>query len=143
MLKLDRILGKASDSAMAERLHALDHAGRIEYVVLTGEDTRRHRLHVSTDRGTECAIMLPRSEHLENGAVLHLMAVPAPVHHHIGNTGLGDQPGHLRIGQAAADVIDQACARLERGLRHLGPHGVHTDRDAGRGERADDRSHPP
>jgi len=72
MLKLDRILGQASEPAMAERLHALDHAGRIEYVVLAGEDTRRHRLHVSTDRGTECAIMLPRSEHLENGTVLHL-----------------------------------------------------------------------
>jgi len=74
MLKLDRILGQATDAAMAARLHDLGHAGKVEYVVLSGEDTRRHRLHVTTDRGTECAIMLPRSEHLENGAVLHLGA---------------------------------------------------------------------
>ena len=72
MLRLDSILGLATDAATAHRLHALEHAGKVEYVVLAGEDTARRRLHVTTDRGTECAIMLPRSERLTNGAVLLL-----------------------------------------------------------------------
>ena len=72
MLKLDRILGLATDGPIAGRLHDLDHAGKVEYIALSGEDTRRHRLHVTTDRGTECAIILPRSVQLENGAVLRL-----------------------------------------------------------------------
>lgn len=72
MLRLENILGLATDPAIAGRLHDLDHAGKIEHVILAGEDTARRRLHVTTDRGTECAIMLPRSERLANGAVLLL-----------------------------------------------------------------------
>lgn len=72
MLRLESILGLATDPAIADRLHDLDHTGRIEHVILAGEDTARRRLHVTTDGGTECAIMLPRSERLANGAVLLL-----------------------------------------------------------------------
>lgn len=64
---------------MAARLHDLEHAGRVEYLILAGEDIRRHRLHAITDRGTECAIVLPRSDHLTNGAVLYLEAERAIV----------------------------------------------------------------
>ena len=72
MLRLDRILGHANDAAIAGRLHDLDHAGRIEYIELAGDDVQRHRLQARTDRGTECAIMVPRAERLANGAVLLL-----------------------------------------------------------------------
>ena len=72
MLRLDSILGHATDAALAERLHHLEHDGKVEYILLAGEDTARRRLHVATDRGTDCAIMLPRSERLSNGAVLLL-----------------------------------------------------------------------
>lgn len=72
MLRLDGILGHATDAAVAERLHRLEHDGKVEYIVLAGEDTARRRLHVATDRGTECAIMLARVERLSNGAVLLL-----------------------------------------------------------------------
>jgi urease accessory protein len=72
MLRLDGILGHATDAALAERLHHLEHDGKVEYILLAGEDTARRRLHVATDRGTDCAIMLPRAERLSNGAVLLL-----------------------------------------------------------------------
>jgi urease accessory protein len=70
MLRLDRILGHETDGALAERLHELEHRGRVEIVTLEGDDILRHRLRVSTSQGTECAIMLSREQRLSNGAVL-------------------------------------------------------------------------
>ena len=72
MLQLDRIIGDANDRELADRLHALEHLGRVEYILLGGDDIHRHRLHARTDRGTECAITLPRSQRLANGAILLL-----------------------------------------------------------------------
>ncbi len=72
MLRLDSIVGTATDAPLAERLHHLEHDGKVEYIVLAGEDTARRRLHVTTDRGTECAIVLARTDRLANGAVLLL-----------------------------------------------------------------------
>jgi urease accessory protein len=72
MLRLDTIVGTAADADLSARLHHLEHDGKVEYIVLAGEDTARRRLHVTTDRGTECAIMLARTDRLANGAVLLL-----------------------------------------------------------------------
>ena len=72
MLKMTQVLGTASEPHLAERLHALSHRGAVEYVTLRREDTSRRRLHDFTDRGTEGAIILDRSERLANGAVLLL-----------------------------------------------------------------------
>ena len=72
MLKLESIVGAATDPSIAERLHHLDHHGRVEYLSLSSEDTQRHRMRASTDSGTECAIVLDRAQHLYNGAVLML-----------------------------------------------------------------------
>jgi urease accessory protein len=72
MLRLEHIIGLASEPEFAELLHRLDHEGVVEYLTLTQADTQRHRLRVLTDRGTECAIALPRTAHLSNGAVLLL-----------------------------------------------------------------------
>jgi urease accessory protein len=72
MLRLESIVGLSTDAALAERLHHLEHDGKVEYIHLAGEDTARRRLHVATDRGTDCAILLPRSDRLANGAVLLL-----------------------------------------------------------------------
>ena len=40
--------------------------------MLGPDDTQRHRLRVTTDAGTDCAIALARSDSLCNGAVLLL-----------------------------------------------------------------------
>lgn len=72
MIKIDHIAGTATQPDIAEALHQLEHHGRVEYVTLSPADTQRHRLRVLTDRGTECAISVPRTQRLENGAVLLL-----------------------------------------------------------------------
>lgn len=74
MLRLDKIVGKMSEEQVARTIHALDHVGRVERIWLSAEDTRRHRLHITTDRGRECAIRLPRAAHLSDGDVLLLSA---------------------------------------------------------------------
>lgn len=70
MLRVNGIVGFASDSGLAQRLHGLGHRGAIEYLLLDRDDTLRHRLRAVTDKGTECAISLARSERLGDGAVL-------------------------------------------------------------------------
>ena len=72
MLKLENIVGAATEPSIADRLHDLGHHGRVEYLTLSQEDTHRHRLRAATDAGTECAVILDRTEHLYNGAVLML-----------------------------------------------------------------------
>ena len=72
MLKLESIIGSATEPAIAERLHDLGHHGKVEYLLLSSEDTQRHRMRASTDAGTECAVVLDRAQHLFNGAVLLL-----------------------------------------------------------------------
>ena len=72
MLLLERIVGLATEPSIADVLHRLEHDGKVEYLTLTEADTQRHRLRALTDRGTECAIALPRTQHLSNGAVLLL-----------------------------------------------------------------------
>ncbi|WVM91486.1 urease accessory protein UreE [Halopseudomonas pachastrellae] len=79
MLILDQILGRASDPRIADRLHDLSHAGRVETLTLSGADIQRHRLRLHSDQGTDCAIRLERHQHLSNGAVLMLDAERAIV----------------------------------------------------------------
>lgn len=79
MLKLEGIVGAETEGRIAQRLHALAHDGRVEYLLLSEEETRRHRLRTETDRGTECAVVLGRTERLYDGAVLLLDSVRAVV----------------------------------------------------------------
>jgi urease accessory protein len=72
MLRLNRVLGQASDPALFDRLHELQHHGRVERILIGSEDAARHRLRVLTDAGTECAIALPRDQRLANGSILFL-----------------------------------------------------------------------
>jgi urease accessory protein len=72
MLRLGQIVGSATDPLISARLHDLEHRGRVERILLGPDDARRHRLYTKTDSGTDCAISLPRSARLSNGAVLLL-----------------------------------------------------------------------
>lgn len=72
MLTLTEIIGSVSDQALAHQLHHLEHDGAIEHLILSKQDTQRHRLRATTDRGTEVAIAIPRGESLANGAILLL-----------------------------------------------------------------------
>ena len=67
-----RVLGTLSQEDMAERIHALSHAGAVEVLTLSREDTLRRRLRGVTDRGTEVMVALDRGDKLTDGAVLSL-----------------------------------------------------------------------
>ena len=73
------IVGRASDAAISEKLHALSHKQAVEYVLITVEETLRRRLRVRSDQGTECLVALPRDQKLFDGAVLLLEAERAIV----------------------------------------------------------------
>ncbi len=72
MRTLTNIIGYSTDHDISGQLHALSYDDRVEYLLLNREDTHRHRLRVTTDKGTDCAIALDRETNLEDGSVLSL-----------------------------------------------------------------------
>ncbi|MFN3003096.1 urease accessory protein UreE [Mycolicibacterium wolinskyi] len=76
---LDGIVGWATDDAVAGRLHELRHHQAVEYVHLDAHDLDRRRLRVTSDAGTDYAVILTRDSTLGDGAVLLLEADRAVV----------------------------------------------------------------
>ena len=76
------------------------------------------------------------------GAALHVDAVTAPMHGDKADPEPGDQGRHLRVRQAAADVVDDRCAGSDGRLGDRGPHRIDGDRRPGVGERGDDGDDP-
>jgi urease accessory protein len=72
MLRVETVIGSRLDPDLSERIHRLEHHDAVEYVRLPSADTARKRLRVTTDRGTDCAIAIPRAQSLFDGAVLAL-----------------------------------------------------------------------
>jgi urease accessory protein len=72
MITVTKILGTASEPSVADRLHHLEHEDRLELLVVDRDDTSRRRLRGKTDKGTDIAIALDRSDQLADGAVLLL-----------------------------------------------------------------------
>jgi len=72
MITVTRILGTASEPSLADRLHRLEHKDRLELLFVERDDTLRRRLRGKTDKGTDIAIALERSDRLVDGAVLLL-----------------------------------------------------------------------
>ena len=72
LVRVNTPIGNALDARLEPRLHALEHRGLVEYVTVRGADLARKRLRLMTDRGTECALALPRDIRLEHGSVLIL-----------------------------------------------------------------------
>jgi urease accessory protein len=66
------LLGKADEPALHRELHRLEHAGKLEWLVLPRNDLARRRLRAATDKGSEIAIALPRDTALYDKAVLLL-----------------------------------------------------------------------
>ena len=72
MLRIDTIIGARTDPAFDERLHRLEHGGRVEIVTIEPGDLDRRRLLAETAGGEKVAIQLPRDQKLFDGAVLFL-----------------------------------------------------------------------
>lgn len=66
-----------SEPALADRLHHLEHHGRVETLLLNRPDAIRRRLRMTTDQGTDVAIALDRGQSLADGAVLFIDEVRA------------------------------------------------------------------
>ena len=80
---LEGIVGWDNDDAdnawMRGRLHELRHSQGVEYVHLDVHDLDRKRLRVTSDAGTDYAVVLERNTALADGAVLLLEADRAVV----------------------------------------------------------------
>lgn len=72
LVRITGIVGNATDPVLAEKLHLIQHRGKIEYITIGASDVARKRLRLFTDQGTECTIAIARSEQLQNGCVLYL-----------------------------------------------------------------------
>lgn len=72
MLLLTEIVGHRDEPGIHDRLHAVEHAGRVETLALSVADMARRRVRGVTDAGTDCAIAIARDTSLADGAVLLL-----------------------------------------------------------------------
>ena len=70
LLKIHEVIGLAHENPFVEPLNTLAHKGAVETIRLSSEDMHRRRLRATTDQGTECAIAIPRSQKLCDGAIL-------------------------------------------------------------------------
>jgi urease accessory protein len=68
---LTAVLGHAAEPGWGARLHAAEHAGRLETVRIGRADAARRRMRLETDRGRDVALALPRDATVSDGAVLH------------------------------------------------------------------------
>jgi len=137
MLLLTEIVGQRDDPAIHERLHAVEHSGRVEILSLRAADMARRRVRGTTDAGTDCAIAIARDRTLVDGAVLLLEAdraivVRAEVERWLrlvprsaaDAVQLGYQAGnlHWRVRFAGADLLVALEGPVERyvaRVRHL------------------------
>ena len=70
MLRLHGIIGNVGDASIANGLHALEHRNAVEILYVPDADGGRRRLRLTTDHGTDCALVLKRDETLTDGAVV-------------------------------------------------------------------------
>ncbi len=71
-LPLTGVLGRADAPEFHDLIHAMEHRGQVETVRVSRADAARRRMRLVTDRGRDCALMLPREAKLEDRAVLLL-----------------------------------------------------------------------
>lgn len=70
-LVLNAVLGRLTDPAWHDRAHAAETAGHLETVRIARGDAARRRMRLTTDRGRDVAIALPRDAELTGGSVIH------------------------------------------------------------------------
>jgi hypothetical protein len=98
------------------------------------------RIHTRRDHRLQPAAKLgPNFGHhvAVDSRAVHVSAVAAPVHHDVGNAGLGDHADHVWIGLATADVVHHPGPGRQRAARDLGTHRVDAHETTGFRERRD------
>ena len=74
MMFVDRVLGSRLDTVFADRLHRLEHQGRVDFLTLPAGKLAQRRFKATSQGGAEVAVALPRDQKLFDGAVLHIDA---------------------------------------------------------------------
>src|SRR5690606_16812230 len=111
---------------------------RVDDHAVRGDAARQDGLHARVQLVDDLA------DHVVVGAPdVGALQQAAPVHDHEGRPGGGHHGDHGRVGESAADVVDEGGPGDEGLFRDGGPHGVDGDGDALRGEAADHRDDPP
>jgi len=70
-LRLERVLGRTGEPRWHAVVHQAEAEGRLETIRIARADAPRRRMRLTTDRGRDVALALPRDAALEDGAVLH------------------------------------------------------------------------
>ena len=70
-LVLTAVLGRLADPDWHDRAHAAEAAGQLETVRIARGDAARRRMRLTTDRGRDVALALPRDADLVEGSVVH------------------------------------------------------------------------
>lgn len=145
---LEGILGWDHDDGIAARLHELRHQQAVEYVHLDVHDLDRKRLRVTSDAGTDYAVVVARDTTLADGAVLLLDADRAVVVRAGAPQTLTLRPldlgAALRLGFLAGHLHWKSDQHDDTLVVHLeGPEPDYTARiaellDSGRVERVDE-----
>lgn len=71
------------------------------------------------------------------------MSEPPPVHGDVGHTEAGNRRVHLRVGEAATDVVDEAGTGRDRCCGGRGAHRVDAHRNTNLDQSAHDGQDPP
>jgi urease accessory protein len=102
------VLGNTSNRVLHEQIHRLEHHDAVETVTIPVTDLARRRLKLVTDKGSQVAIALPRSEKLCDGAILLLSAERAIVVRIEAEAWLRltprDAPAALAVGYLAGNL---------------------------------------
>ena len=72
MILIERVLGSRLDPELSDRLHHLEHHGRVDILTLPQAELARRRFRATSGAGEDVAVALPRDEALYDGAVLRL-----------------------------------------------------------------------
>ena len=72
MILIERILGSRLAPDLSDRLHHLEHHGRVDVLTLPPMELSRRRFRATSAAGEDVAVALPRDEVLFDGAVLKL-----------------------------------------------------------------------
>lgn len=79
MLVVEQVLGSRMDATLSERLHHLQHHGRVDVLTLPASELARRRFRAKSEGGQDVAVALPRDQKLYDGAVLQLSDAAALV----------------------------------------------------------------
>ena len=72
MILIERVIGSRRDPELSDRLHHLEHHGRVDVLTLPPAELARRRFRATSAAGQDVAVALPRDEALYDGAVLRL-----------------------------------------------------------------------